>query len=212
MLFSRSVLPFIHQVEDQLPEQRVLPCEPRARELVRVVHIERFVHEARPGVGRHQHFDTAFDLRVVRRGESLHHDAHRPGHVVTDMRSSDALARRTAEEIGIRRAPHEAAGVLINRVLHVHIAQIRHGQQTRNVRVVHQEAVAVAVNLESIDFTEIRMVADRHTSGAPSRPPRQEPYIRRPVSSPRSPSSGFRTPCAATLQRKSSREPGTETS
>ena len=73
------------------------------------------------------------------------------------MGASDALARRTAPEVRIAVAPHEAAGIFIDRVRALHIAQIGHRQQRRYVGVVHQLSSAETVDLESIDLPELRM-------------------------------------------------------
>ena len=67
------------------------------------------------------------------------------------MGAADAFGRFPAEEPGIVFAPDEAAGVLIDRILRIDVAQIRHGQQTGHVGVVHHQFVAEAVDFKSID-------------------------------------------------------------
>jgi len=54
--------------QNQLAEQRVGPGEPSARELLRVVLVERFVHEAGPGVRPLQRVQAKTDFPVVRAG------------------------------------------------------------------------------------------------------------------------------------------------
>ena len=48
-------LALVYELDDELAEERVLPCEPLARELVCVVHVERLVDEPRAGIGALQH-------------------------------------------------------------------------------------------------------------------------------------------------------------
>ena len=74
------------------------------------------------------------------------------------MGTSDTLAGLAAEKPGVVLAPHKAARVLIDGVVHRHIAQIAHRQERRRVGIVHQQVVAEAVDLESIDLAVLRMV------------------------------------------------------
>ena len=99
-----------------------MPCEPLARELVCVVHVERLVDEPRAGIGALQHAQTLRYLSIVGAREGAHHYGHRPRHVVANVRTADALASLAAEEVGVVVAPDEAARVLIYGVVHVHIA------------------------------------------------------------------------------------------
>lgn len=198
MLFNRPVFPSLTSFRISSPNSVFCHANHERVNFAGFVLVEGLVHEASARIRRQKHLDTSFDLRVVRRREGLHHDAHRPDHVVTDMRSPDTFARRTPEEVGIRLAPNETTRISVDRVLHVHIAQVGHRKQARNVRVVHQKAVPVAVHLEGVDPAEVRVVVRGvflkgrlHLVG-------KSPYIQRPVSSPCSPSSGFRKPCAAT--------------
>ena len=45
------------------------------------------------------HLHASFNLFIVLACEGFHHDAHRPNHVVADVRTSNAFACRTFEEI-----------------------------------------------------------------------------------------------------------------
>ena len=76
------------------------------------------------------------------------------------MGSSDALSGSSAPEIGIFRAPDEPAGVFVNRVRALHVAQIGHGQERRHIGVVHKLRAAETVDLEGVDFSELRMLHD----------------------------------------------------
>lgn len=89
-----------------------------------------------PAVGGDQLADAVANLFVVGRREGPHHNAHGPDHFDADMGSSDALSGSSAPEIGIFRAPHEPARVLVNRVRALHVAQIGHGQERRHIGVV----------------------------------------------------------------------------
>ena len=151
-------LTIVHQLDDELAEEGVLPSEPRAGEYLRIVLVEGFVHEARIGIRRHQHFDASLYFLVALAGESLHHDAHRPNHVVSHVRTTDAFACCTLEEVRIAVAPYKSASVLIDRVVDVHIAQVGHGEEAWHIGIVHKEMIAESVYLERIDGTELRMV------------------------------------------------------
>ena len=120
--------------------------------------MERLVHESRTGIRIHQHFHTGFDFLVVTACKSFHHDAHRPNHIVTDMRPADAFARRPFKEIRIVLAPYQLAGILIHRVVHWHVTQIRHGQQVGHIGIVHEQTVAKTVHLESIHLSVTGMI------------------------------------------------------
>ena len=88
----------------------------------------------------------------------MHHDAHGPHHVVAHVRTADALAGLATEERGVVLAPHKAARVLVDGVVHRHVAQIAHRQQRGHVGVVHQQMAAKAVNLESVDLAIFGML------------------------------------------------------
>ena len=119
----------VDEFYDELAEERILPCEPCAGEVGGVVHIERLVHESRAGVGRHEHLDAVFDLLVVIARKGLHHDAHGPCHVISDVGAADALARLAAEEVGVAVAPDEAARVGIYPVVDNLGRKVFQGQQ-----------------------------------------------------------------------------------
>ena len=121
--------------------------------------MERFVHETGTGISCHQHTDTLFDFLVVLTGESFHHDAHGPHHIVSDMRSSNAFTRLSSEEIRIVLAPDKAACILIDGIVDIDISQIGQSQQAGNIGIVHQHAAAITVYLVSIDCTIFRMLA-----------------------------------------------------
>ena len=109
---------FVHQFQDQFAEQSVLPRKPGTGKFLRIVFVERFVHKACTRIRIHQHFNARLDFCIVFAGESLHHDTHRPYHIVTDMRSANAFACLTFKEVRIVEAPHKATGILINRIVH----------------------------------------------------------------------------------------------
>ena len=76
------------------------------------------------------------------------------------MRSADSFSGCSAEEIRIVFAPHKTAGVLINRVIDIYISQIRHGQQTGYIGIIHQDVVAESVHLECINRSILGMGID----------------------------------------------------
>ncbi len=47
--------------------------------------VERFMHEPGSGVSVKQHSQAVFISFIIGGGERLHHDAHQPGHIVTDI-------------------------------------------------------------------------------------------------------------------------------
>ena len=116
----------VGEVDDELAEEGVLPGEPGAGELARIILIEGLVHKAGAGVGLHQGLDAPLDLLVVLGREGLHHYAHRPDVVVADVRTADSLAGLTFEEIRVVLAPNEPAGVLVDRIVHINISEIGH--------------------------------------------------------------------------------------
>ena len=76
------------------------------------------------------------------------------------MRTSDTFPGTAFEEVRIVFAPYKLAGILINRISHFDVAQIRQSDEARHVGIVHQQLIAEAVYLESINLTVFRMVAD----------------------------------------------------
>ena len=114
--------------------------------------------EARVGIRREQLAHTGADFIVVLRRERLHHNRHRPSVAVADVRTADALASLATEEVGIVLAPHEAARVQIDGVVHRHVAEVAHRQERRHVGIVHQQLVAEAIDLESVNRTVFRML------------------------------------------------------
>ena len=116
------------------------------------------MHKAGSGFCIHQHLHASFNLFIVLACEGFHHDAHRPNHVVADVRTSNAFACRTFEEVWVILAPYETTGVLVNRIVDVHIAQIGQCDKARYIGVVHQKVVAETVYLEGIDGAVFGMV------------------------------------------------------
>lgn len=148
----------VGEVDDELAEEGVLPGEPGAGELARIILIEGLVHKAGAGVGLHQGLDAPLDLLVVLGCEGLHHDAHRPDVVVADVRAADSLAGLAFEEIWIVIAPDKPAGVLVDRVVHINVSEIGHRKEARNVGVVHHQLVAETVHFEGEDLAVLRVV------------------------------------------------------
>ena len=70
--------------------------------------------EARTRIGRHQHLYAMLDFTVVLTGEGIHHDGHRPSHLRTYMRATDALTCPALEEGRIVLRPHETTRILID--------------------------------------------------------------------------------------------------
>ena len=67
---EQGELAAVYEVEDELSEEGVLPGEPGAREVRRVVDVKRFVDEACLGVGRGQKSEAVGYLGVVAAGAS----------------------------------------------------------------------------------------------------------------------------------------------
>ena len=49
----------VDDLDNQLAEEGVLPCEPPAGEVADIADVERLVHESCSGIGAHQHLDLA---------------------------------------------------------------------------------------------------------------------------------------------------------
>ena len=77
------------------------------------------------------------------------------------MRTTDSFSSLSLEEIWIRLAPYESSGILINRIVHVNIAKVRHCQETWNISVIHEQIIAEAVYLERIHLSELRVIVNR---------------------------------------------------
>ena len=150
----------VGEVDYELTEEGVLPGEPGAGELARIILIKGLVHKAGAGVGLHQGLHAPFDLLVILRCKGLHHDAHWPDVVVADVRAADSLAGLAFEEIRIVLAPDKPAGVLVDRIVDVNVSEIGHCQEARNVGVIHQEPVAETIHLEGEDLTVLGVVHD----------------------------------------------------
>ena len=117
--------------------------------------MERLVHEARASVRITKRLYAIPDLLLVVGSRSTHDQAHRP-----DIVEADALAGLSLEEVRVGRAQHQATGILVNRVVHVHTTQERQSQQARYVSVVHENTAAVTIHLEGVYLTEFRMLHD----------------------------------------------------
>ena len=143
----------VYEVDDEFSEEGVLPGEPGAREMRRVVDVERFVDEARLGVGREQKPEAIGYLGVVVAGEGTHHNAHRPCHTEADMRAADSLAGFSAEEVGVGFAPDEAARVPVDGVVAVDVAEIGHRKKARHQSLIHISAPTRLGMLSYDDFS-----------------------------------------------------------
>lgn len=148
----------VGEVDYELAEEGVLPGEPGAGELARIILIEGLVHKSCAGIGLHQCLDAPFDLLVVLGRECLHHYAHWPDVVVADVRTADSLAGLAFEEIRIVLAPDEPAGVLVDRIVDVNVTEVGHRQKARHVGVIHHQLVAETVHLEGEDLAVFRVV------------------------------------------------------
>ena len=95
------------------------------------------MHESRTGIRIHQHFDTNLYLLIILAGECLHHDTHRPYHIITNVRTSDTFTGFTFKKVRVAATPHKAACILIDRIVYVHITQIRHSKKAGYIGIVH---------------------------------------------------------------------------
>ena len=98
---QNTELSIMDEFQNQFAEQRVLPCEPCTSEVLRIVLVEGLMHKSGSGVSVHQHHYAVPYFIVISRGECPHHYAHRPDHIVTDMRAADSLSGSALEKIGI---------------------------------------------------------------------------------------------------------------
>ena len=74
------------------------------------------------------------------------------------MRATDTFAGFTFEEVRIGRAEHQLTGVLVYRIVYVDTSQVRHSQQTGDIRVVHEYVIVETVCFKRIHFAEFRML------------------------------------------------------
>ena len=63
--------------------------------------MERFVYESGTGICIYQHFDTIFYFLIILTGKCLHHDTHRPYHIITDVWTTNSLTSFTFKKIRI---------------------------------------------------------------------------------------------------------------
>src|SRR5215469_11907779 len=76
---------------NELAEERVSPRKPRTRELLRVIFVESFVHEACASVCAPQSIQTLLDLAITCCCQGLHDQAQRPDHIHPDMRPTQTI-------------------------------------------------------------------------------------------------------------------------
>ena len=73
------------------------------------------------------------------------------------MRSSDTLPRCAAEEVGIALAPDHASGIPVDRILRINIPEVAHGEEARDIGVIHEAAVPKPVHLIGVHLAEGRV-------------------------------------------------------
>ena len=120
--------------------------------------MEGLVHETCTGISLHKSLHAPLDLRIILRCKRLHHDAHRPDHVIAYMRTAYTFTCSTLEEIRVVLAPDKPAGILVYRVIYIHIPEICHGKQTRRIGVIHKVCIPETVHLESVNLAVFRML------------------------------------------------------
>ena len=116
--------------------------------------------EAGTCISFHQCLNAPFDFLVIGGSESLHHDTHRPNHVIAHMRTADTLTGLALEEIRVAAAPDELPGILPDRVINGHVTEIWECKKARHIGIIHKEPVAHAIHFERINLTELRMFHD----------------------------------------------------
>ena len=116
--------------------------------------------ESHPCIGIQEGLHAPANLIITLGCEALHHDRHRPRHIITDVRTADTLACLATEETRIVLAPYETASVLINRIIHLNITQIAHTQKRWNIGIIHQKVIAETIYLICINLSIFRMIID----------------------------------------------------
>ena len=92
--------------------------------------------------------------------KALYHKGFRIVQVYSrTMESARTLAEKVEAEYTTDL--HKTAGILINRIVYIHITQIRHRKQTRHIGIIHQMMISKTIYLECIDFTIFRMIIHR---------------------------------------------------
>ena len=74
------------------------------------------------------------------------------------MRTAYTFTCSTLEEIRVVLAPDKSAGILVYRVIHIHIPEICHGKQARRIGVIHKVCIPETVHLESVNLAVFRML------------------------------------------------------
>ena len=120
--------------------------------------MEGFMHKPCTCIRIHKHLHTSLYLFVILACESFHHNTHRPDHIITDMWTSDTFSGFSFEEIRIVFAPYKTTRILIDRIIHIHIAQIRHSYQTGYIRIIHQQLISETIYFKSINCSVFGMI------------------------------------------------------
>ncbi|KAJ8611687.1 hypothetical protein MRB53_037798 [Persea americana] len=94
---------------------------------------------------------------------------HGPRVYRANVRPADAAERPAVEEVRVALlAEDHAARVLVDLIVSIDEAQQRQGEETWQVRVVHQDAGTVAVDLEGEDVAPLLVVDNTVLVDAPA--------------------------------------------
>ncbi len=74
------------------------------------------------------------------------------------MRAPDTFSGFSFKEVRIVFTPYKAAGILIDRVVHIYIAQIWHCQQAWYIGIIHKEMISESIDFESVDCAVFGMI------------------------------------------------------
>lgn len=164
-------------LEDSLGKDGVRPREPGTRVLLNLVDVDGLVDQTEQARVADE-VDAFLDLFVGVAGHGLDQEAHWPdaleagymnvsldglwtGRRRLTVRAADAADSRAGEVVGVALSAEEhLAGVPVNAVILVDEAEDRQGEDGGDVGVIHDDARAVAVDLEGEDLAVLLVLDD----------------------------------------------------
>ena len=154
---------------DELAEERVRPAEIGARELRRIVGIERLVQEMVAGIAGEQLLEHVLALAVGGGRKPLDDQAPAARPSRRSYAAADAardLSR--CSTYGLSFESKKRRVLSYTKLVGFGVADVRRRKQARDVRVVHQVLRAQAVDFVGVDVAVVRREDLRRTFECPS--------------------------------------------
>ena len=141
----------VEELKDEDAKQVIAPGEPRAGVHIRVVFVERFVHEESVRSGGFQNVKEGGYFGFVVGSERLHDNAHVPNlAVLTGVWAPDALTKGASKKVRIGEGREKSlASAQVKWIESIDVAEIGQRKQGRDVGIIHERATA-----KSIGFIE----------------------------------------------------------